>query len=219
LPADALESFVKDASHSPRGRERAFMLLQDIEDQRTAALVPGFLSDPSPIFRRSAVAKLLEEAEAKAAEGADASQLIPAYEKAYAAALDEDQVNAIAKLLVDAGETVDLPKKFGYLTHWRVIGPFDNPENGAFDKAYPPEQLTLDNYDGAEGINSDVSFEGKLGDVSWKDYATGADNGEVNLNEALAEEKASIGYGATVFTSDQEQPAQLRLRIQNAFKV
>ncbi|MDA7978585.1 MAG: hypothetical protein MPJ50_07425 [Pirellulales bacterium] len=219
LPADSLESFVLDANHSPRARQRAFTLLASVSPERSEAFVSSFLADPSPLFRRDAVEKLIGDAEAKAAGGADESQLLPLYYQAYSAALAEDQINAIAKKLVDAGESVDLPRKFGYLTHWRVIGPFDNSNNAEFDTAYPPEKLTLENFEGKGGIHSDAAHEGKLGDVNWKNFATGADNGEVNLNEALADESASIGYGAAVFTSDKSQDVELRLRIQNAFKV
>ncbi len=218
LSAEQMHAFASDPSHSPRARERAYMLLQKTDAGMAETMVAGFLYDPSPIFRRQGVANLIEEAN-ELAEGGQEDQAQELYERAYNSALDEDQVNDVAKKLVDAGKEVDLPRKFGYLTHWRLIGPFDNPENGAFDKAYPPEELTLDNYNGENGIHSDVTFEGKLGEVSWKDFATGEDNGEVNLNVALAEEPAAIGYGATIYTSDEARDAELRLRIQNAFKV
>lgn len=219
FPQDALETFIKDASHAPRARQRAFTLLQAAAPERTQKLVAGFLTDPSPLFRRDAVAELVAAAEKAEADGADTAQVLPLYQKAFAAALEEDQVTAIAKKLVDAGETVDLPRKFGYLMEWRVIGPFDNAENAAFEQAFPPESLTLENYAGAEGMNSSVTYPGKLGDVSWKDYVSSADNGEIDLNAALANEKAAIGYGATVFTSSEEREAQLRLRIQNGFMI
>jgi hypothetical protein len=105
--------------------------------------------------------------------------------------------------------------------HWQIIGPFDYGDGKGFDTAYPPEALTLENYDGDTGIFSDVRYPGKADDehVGWKAYINTARNGSVDLNKAVGELRDSVAYGATVFKSDREQEVQLRLRQQNSAKL
>ncbi|NIP97372.1 MAG: hypothetical protein GWO24_29625, partial [Akkermansiaceae bacterium] len=70
-----------------------------------------------------------------------------------------DQIQEIAKELSGKlGQEVDLPRHFGFLTHWQVIGPFDNSERKGFDTVFPPE----------EEINLKAAYPGKDGtEVKW----------------------------------------------------
>ena len=51
-----------------------------------------------------------------------------------------DQVRLLAGRLKKFGETVDLPRHFGFLLRWRLIGPFDNTAIKGFATVYPPER-------------------------------------------------------------------------------
>ena len=69
-----------------------------------------------------------------------------------------DQIKSIAKQLRGLGRKVDLPRQFGFLTHWQVIAPFDNTGRVGFDGVFPPE----------EGIDLSETYDGKSGPVTWQ---------------------------------------------------
>src|SRR5947199_81588 len=56
LPADMLETFVKDTKRDPRARDFAFDLLAHGDPNARKRLLPGLLNDPSAGLRREAVA-------------------------------------------------------------------------------------------------------------------------------------------------------------------
>ncbi|MCX7827571.1 MAG: hypothetical protein N2689_18750, partial [Verrucomicrobiae bacterium] len=88
-------------------------------------LLAGMLNDPSLELRRDAVQRVIAEA-ARALEAGKKSEALARYQQALRSARDVDQIQAVAKTLRELGETVDLPKLFGFLTVWKVIGPFHN---------------------------------------------------------------------------------------------
>ena len=51
---------------------------------------------------------------------------------------DEDQTQFLAAELKKLGVPVDLPRHFGFLMKWHVIGPFDNSERKGFETVFPP---------------------------------------------------------------------------------
>ncbi|HWB12596.1 MAG TPA: hypothetical protein VG826_25445 [Pirellulales bacterium] len=214
LPVAALKSFVLDTEHAPRARRLAFEWLRVDDDQVAAALVPGFLYDPSPELRREAVARLLDEAAAKKADGADQESLGKLYREALSGACDLDQVKVVKAELEKLGEEVDLARHFGFLTNWKVIGPFDNLGERGFDVAYPPEKE----------VNFTAVYEGKPRDgaarkVEWRDTSTQDEFGIVDLNKILDKENGVVAYAWTEFWSDSQRPAELRIGRDNAAKI
>jgi hypothetical protein len=213
LPADDLETFVLDVKHAPRGRRLAFEWLVRADDTAADRLTPGFLHDPSPELRRDAVARLLDEADAlvKAESPEEAHKI---YDKALAGACDLDQVQRLKAALEKLGEKVDLPKHFGFITRWKLIGPFDNTDEKAFDVVYPPE----------EAMDLAGEYEGKPLDdkpriVKWIDHETKDDYGIVDLNQALGKANGVVAYAWAEFDSPRDQPAELRLGRDNAAKI
>jgi hypothetical protein len=213
LPTAALKSFVLDTEHAPRARRLAFEWLRADDDEIAAALVPGFLHDPSPELRREAVARLLDEAAAKkTAKSSD--DLRKLYREALSGACDLDQVKAVKGELEKLGEQVDLARHFGFLTNWKVIGPFDNSAERGFDVAYPPEKE----------VNFTAVYEGKPSDggerrVEWRDTTTPDEFGIVDLNKVLDKENGVVAYAWTEFWSDRQRPAELRIGRDNAAKI
>ena len=120
-----LEAFLADRSHAPKARRFAFELIRGIDAAKAEALVPGMLDDPSPELRRDAVARLMGEG-ASLAEGGKKEAAVAIYRKALAAAVEPSQVTPISEALKELGVDVDLPKHFGFLMRWQVVGPFDN---------------------------------------------------------------------------------------------
>jgi hypothetical protein len=104
---------------------------------------------------------------------------------------------------------VDLQKVFGWVTRWKLIGPFDNTGGAGFAKAYAPEvQLDL----AAEA-------DGKTGKVRWVDQVTKSDYGLVDFNVPFTSLKEVAGYAYTEIWSDTARPVQVRLGCDNGWKV
>lgn len=205
LPVDLLEQYVLDAAHPPLGRRVAFQWLVRVEPDARSRLLAQMLDDPSLELRYDAVAELI--AQAKSAD--QQQRQIELYRRAFEAALDVGQIDAIAAALGDRDETVDLIEKMGLLTDWHVIGPFDNTALEGFQRAYPPE----------EKIDLSAEHPGKSGPVSWKSHATTDAKGIVNLNEVVADEKEVVAYAMADVYADDRLPVEVRFATKNAAKL
>jgi hypothetical protein len=166
------------------------------------------LNDPSVELRRDAVARLIGDA-AQVADLGEPAKAVPLYREALTAARDVDQIRLLAARLKDAGEEVDLPRHFGFVIRWKLIGPFDNTDKKGYDVAYPPER----------SIDVEAACPGKHGDVKWIDHRTDHEYGRVDLNKALGEEKNVVGYAVTEFVAEREQEVDLRVASDNAVKL
>ena len=210
LPGEAIKSFVLDRRHEPNARRLAFELYAKLAPDDSAALIPGFADDPSPALRREAVAKLLAEGKARL-EAGEQEKSLATLNAALDAAREVDQIDAITKLLREKlTQKVDLPKHFGFLSHWHLIGPFDNTGREGFARVYPPE----------EKIELDAEYPGKEDKpVKWQAYATPDDYGKVDFNQPYGPLKQVVGYAYTEFHAAEARDAQIRLGCKNAWKV
>lgn len=209
LPAKELEAFVLDTSHAPRARRLAFEWLTRVDPSTPDRLIPDMLDDPGVEFRRDAVARLLAEA-AVQEEAKKSTEATATYRRALDAARDVDQIKVIEAKLVALGETVDLPKHFGFLMEWKLIGPFEHAGSVNFDKAFPPETE----------IDFAASYEGKDGaKLTWIDHVTEDQYGTVDLNKAISKYNGAIAYAVADFESSEDQPVELRLGCINANKI
>jgi hypothetical protein len=208
LPRVALANLLLDAQAGEPARWAAFDLLQRQAPEAASRLVPGFLHDPSPRLRRLAVARLLEEARSLDQEK-DSDGATVLYRQALGAARDVDQIRELAATLEKRGQTVDLPRQFGFLMHWEVIAPFDNTGRAGFDAVFPPESE----------YRADAVYPGKGGDVRWQPLVTADPYGKVDFNGPYTMLKEVTGYARTVFQADRDQTVQLRLGCKNAWKI
>lgn len=204
LPKDQLLAFIKDTGNSPAARRLAYEWLLIRRPELKEQLIPGMLLDPSPEFRRDAVAALIRQA---SDAGEDSAK--PLYRKALQGAVHEDQVKTISKALRDAGEDVDLQRHFGFLTDWKIIGPFNNKEGVGYAAVYPPEKA----------IDSDAKYEGQLGPVKWEAISTEDDFGVVNIAEDVKNYKGSVMYVTATYRSASALPVEFRLGTPNAWKL
>lgn len=207
LPEAELEQFILDRRHAPRGRRLAYELLCRTAPDAQERLLAGMLDDPSLELRRDAVARLIAQAEALA-EG-QPETAVALYQRALQGARDLDQIKLLAARLRKLGAAVDLPRHFGFIVRWKVIGPFDNSGGQGFARAYPPEQE----------VDFAAEYQGKHGTVRWIDYHSPGDYGKVDFNQALAEEKAVVAYAAAEFFAAGQQEVELRLCSENAVKL
>jgi hypothetical protein len=204
LPTAEIEAFLKDTKHAPTARRLAFDLLQQADSARAEAIVPSLAHDPVQELRRGAVQRLIDEAQGKPAESAKATYL-----EALDAVRDEDQTRVIAGALRALGEQVDLPKHFGFLRNWQIIGPFDNTKREGFATVFPPEKE----------IRFDATYPGKVGPVKWQPVDSQDEYGKFDFNKPLGMLKEVTGYAVTTFDSPEERDAELRLGCKDAWKI
>jgi hypothetical protein len=204
VPAGEIEAFLKDTAYAASARQLAFDLLKQAEPARANVLEPSLINDPVQDLRRGAVQRLIDSA--KAASG-DAAKAI--YLRALDAVRDEDQTRFIAAELKKLGIPVDLPRHFGFVTKWQVIGPFDNNERKGFNTAFPVESdLRLG------GVH-----QGKEKEIKWVPFESADEYGKIDLNKPLGMLKESTAYAVTNFESASERDVELRLGCKNAWKV
>lgn len=208
LPAAELEAFVIETKNHPAARRIAYEWLLKVDEAVADRLIPGMLLDPSAEFRRDAVSRKIAEAQQLEAAG-QKEQATAAYQAAFQGAVDDDQVKQIVKPLRELGTQVDLQQHFGFLTQWKLIGPFDNTEFVGFNTTYPPENE----------LKYDATYPGKMGDVLWTEFATTDEYGTVDLTKALAPHKGAVTYAATTFDSAGPQQVEIRLGTPNAWKL
>ncbi len=207
VPPDTFSAFLKNPTHGPAGRLLAADLLQHTAPNEWEALVPSFLTDPVSALRRQPVARLT----ATATAAKDPEKLRQALE----AARDEDQVRAAATALRDLGKTVDLPRHFGFLMDWKIIGPFTNKDRTGYETAFPPE----DSIDLSAAYPGKETEPGKDPTVRWQPYTSPDEFGIVDLNQPLGMLKEVTGYATTSYQSPTAQPAEIRLGCKNAWKL
>ena len=207
LPTDALLRFARDTRHHPRARHLAFELVGRQDPALHDRLLPEFLNDPAPDLRRDSVQALLNEGVALA--GKDKPAAIAVLQKAVTSVRDADQVDAVAARLKELGQPVDLRRVFGWVTRWRLIGPFDNTGGAGFEKAYPPES----------SIDPAGEYDGKAGRVKWRDQVTTSDYGIVDFNQPFGALKSVTGYAVAEFWSDTARRAEIRLGCKDGWKV
>ncbi len=208
LPLTDLGEFLMEVQHRPDARALAYEIIARVDLPTAEALLPGLLHDPSVDLRRGAVQRLIDEAAKTREEGnQDGAALL--FRQALGAARDLDQIQEAAKQIRELGRPVDLPRHFGFLMHWNVIGSFDNTGREGFDAVYPPEKE----------IDFEATYPGKEKEAGWSEYVTSDEYGMVDINEPYGMLKEVVAYAYTEFNSETSRPAELRLGCKNAWKV
>ncbi|MBC8001279.1 MAG: hypothetical protein H7X97_01710 [Opitutaceae bacterium] len=208
LPQADLQKFIGDTRHDPRARRLAFELVARVDASLADRLLTELTNDPSAELRRDAVGKLMKQA-AQALAASDKPAATRLFQQSLSAARDVDQINDITKQLRALGQVVDLPKVFGFITQWNVIGPFDSIGGKGFAAVYPPE----------EKIDLSGEYDGKTGRVRWRDFVTTNEYGLVSMNLPYTPLKGAAAYAFTEFHADKPQAVEIRLGSQNAWKV
>jgi hypothetical protein len=211
VPLDGLRAFLADVRHDPHARRLAYEMIRDRDRTAADGLIAAMLDDPSGELRRDAVQRAIDAAAGLKKDGRK-DEAIAGYRTALAAARDVDQIKAVDSALKGFGESVDLPRQFGFLMHWQVIGPFDNKEGRGFATVYPPE----------ERVDLAAPVAGRDGPVSWKPLVTADAYGMVDLNPTYPAEgglKEVLAYAFTEYDAAEARDAELRLGCKNAWKI
>src|SRR5260221_1137389 len=200
LPAPELGKFLLETHHHPRARRLAFELLARIDPTTAAKLLAGMLNDPSLEIRHDAVQRVIDQA-GQSAVVSNRTGATLLFQQALSCARDVTQIDAVAKKLEELGQPVDLQKHFGFMTDWKVIGPFDNTGGKGFERVYAPEQ----------NIDFTAEYDGKTGKVRWQHYTTKHKYGMVDMNQPYGKLKEVMAYATADFMSDRAQSVELRL--------
>jgi hypothetical protein len=209
LPAARLELFIRDTRHAGPGRRLAYEWLNRVDPSAALRLLPQMLDDPGAELRRDAVALALTKAQTFLKKG-DKVSAKTAFREAFRAARDLDQVEEAAKVLKDLGAPVDITAHLGCLTHWLLIGPFDNTGGAGFARMYPPEQH----------VDLAARLDGKKGlPLAWKDHACADVYGKVDLNQAVGKHMGAVAYAFAAVQAPAELPVEIRAMSNNAVKI
>ncbi|HPA17622.1 MAG TPA: hypothetical protein PLU30_07725 [Verrucomicrobiae bacterium] len=208
LPLDALHDILRDTGRNPRARRFAYELIARVQPGIANGIIPRMTDDPSLELRYDAVQRLIEEGGRLAAE-AKADEATRVYRRALDSAREIKQIQQIKGAMDKLGVTVDLPRHFGFLMQWRLIGPFDNTGRKGFDMVLPPEQA----------IDLAAEYPGKTGPVRWAPFTSEHEYGLINFNLPYGPLKEVTGYAYAEFQSDAARPAELRLGCKNAWKL
>jgi len=209
LPAKLFEDFTLDTNQAPRARRIAYEWLVKVDTTAPKRLLPKMLDDSSLELRYDAIKRLLGEAN----QSDDEQVKLKKYQRALRSARDITQLKTCAEALKELGQTPNMAQEMGFLTRWKVIGPFDNTERNGFDTVYPPEQA----------IDLDAEYDGKSGPVKWTDAEAEQEDlkqlGHVDFNAAIAEEKNVLAYAYTTFTVAEDMQVEIRYETIEATKL
>ena len=208
LAGKDLESFVNDHKHGDQSRRLAYEWLVRVDRAAPQRLLPTMLDDPSLELRHDAIARKLTEIEAQSG-GPPQTTLAARYRALLTHARDLEQIKSITEKLKKAGEDVDLIRHFGFVTRWKLIGPFDNREGKGFGAAYPPEKK----------VDFAATHQGQSALLRWQEFTTDDPHGLVDLNRAIGKHMGAVAYAAAEFTSERERPIELRMGCINACKM
>jgi len=208
IPADKIEAFLKDTRHAGHSRRLAYECLVRLDPTTPARLLPKMLDDPSSELRRDAVAVKMKYGLRASFESVDACT--DYFRDLLKYARDRDQVNAICAELKKNGIDVDQTKHYGFVTHWLLVGPFDNVDGVGFNNVYPPER----------GIDVKAVYPGKDDEqLRWREHAAAKPLGLVDLNVAVGKLKGAVAYAYAAVSSETERPVELRAASNNAVRL
>ena len=96
-------------------------------------------------------------------------------------------------------------QELGYISQWRVVGPFDNEGKTGFAREYEPERLRMAPFD------LSARFEGREREVGWRDYPQVGHYGYVSFDAVHRPDTNVCSYAETFVVSDNAQALSLWL--------
>ncbi|MDR1962905.1 MAG: PQQ-binding-like beta-propeller repeat protein [Planctomycetaceae bacterium] len=210
FPADELVGFILDTAQNPDGRVLALDILEEHDPQRAASLDRQLIDDPVGGLRYNVVARIIKRAD-QLLENEQFSEAATIYHALLVRAAALDQTAAIVRALLKINNKKPLSelgieyggaKDAGYLVHWEVSEPYENPDNKGLDTVYPPEQTNI-------VTNS----------LTWKPMETDNIDGKLNLFP-FTDKKTNVSlYARTILESPVAQTVSIRYSTQKTGKV
>lgn len=201
-----LNSFLMDPSQDGEARYAVFQWLTVNDANLRSKLLSEMREDTSPELRYLAISEAIESEPA-----------ITELQSLLEAARHPQQVITIIGKLKEQGATIDQSKQFGFITEWRLIGPFDNVGTVNFEKSFAVESDWV-NGSVKEEYEGKKEVDGKKINVKWIAETTKNEEGIVELATIFANEKGCVVYAEAEFNSEKDQDADLRLGCINGNK-
>jgi tetratricopeptide (TPR) repeat protein len=95
--------------------------------------------------------------------------------------------------------------ELGYISQWRIVGPFDNEGKAGFAREYEPERLRMAPFD------LTARFEGREREVGWREYPQVGHYGYISFDAVHRPDTNVCSYAETFVVSDNAQPLSLWL--------
>ncbi len=105
------------------------------------------------------------------------------------------------RLLGQAGEAAVETARLQFISHWKLIGAFDNQEGRGFSSVLPPEQ----------GIELAAMIPGAVVPVGWRSVEETDRDGAVPLGSLVSPSQEAVAYLLTYINVAQDTAAQLRV--------
>lgn len=187
-----LEGFLRDTKQDPEARYTVFRWLTDGDDSSRNQWLETMLDDPSPELRYEAIAKALEPKELT----------VEQLKTLLDVARQPEQIVDLISRLDKQGIKVNQSQHFGFLSNWKLIGPFDNTGSKSFDKIYPIE---------SDWVNGKLAetYQGRSEDAKWISESSEDPDGLIDLAKIYNNEKGCVVYGVT----EVEVPSNIRCEI------
>lgn len=208
LPAAALEAFAVDRSQDVHARRLAYDWVLRVDPTAADRVLLRALDDPAVSIRRDAVERDLRIAE-ELLKQEKRDEAKAAFAKLFPQARDRDQVERIAKQLESLGEKPNLTRHFGFVRHWRLLGPFDNSSKQGYGRVHAPE----------EKLDLAAELDGKSGKIRWFEYETTDSHGKVDLNKAIGKHMGVVAYAVAELEIPEARGGEIRAGSANAVKI
>jgi len=197
-----LEGFLKDTKQDAEARYTVFRWLTEGDDQSRNQWLETMLDDPSPELRYEAIAKALEPKELS----------VERLKTLLDVARQPEQIVDLIARLDKQGVKVNQSQHFGFLSTWKLIGPFDNTGSKSFDTVYPIES------DWVNGKIADT-YQGRSSDVKWIAETSEDPDGLIDLAKLYNNEKGCVIYGVTEIEVPNATRCEIRIGCINAQKL
>lgn len=210
---EQLQQFYPRLSEDSTARYWAFEYVTRGDRALREQLLESMLADPCLELRYEAVELGLSRL--KAAELDDQATLAR-YRELLAAARLPSQIQDIAtRMKEECHQEVDLLEHMGFLTDWRVVGPFDNVGQAGFNVVYGPESEYAE-----RKLTDGSKYQGKSDvEIAWRETSTEAVDGAVDLNELFENAKGAIVYALANFACAEDVECEVRIGSPNACQV
>lgn len=195
LPVVDLLRFAIDVKNPGKARRLAFSAVDLAAPGTLATRLSTMLNDPE--FGPDAVADRIAAAE-NATDPAEAKRILSA---AFNAAIEVEQVRAIAKKLTGHGEKVDPISKLGIVASWRVIGPFPVSTAEGLKQSFPPEIK----------IDFQAEYSGKVEPLRWKPVVGNLEGVVELVRSGISPENGAVAYAFARIDVPKGMSAELRI--------
>ncbi|MDR2116721.1 MAG: PQQ-binding-like beta-propeller repeat protein [Planctomycetaceae bacterium] len=210
FPGEKLVAFILDTGQNPEGRTFALELLEEYDPKQAISLDQKLIDDPVGNLRYFAVSRIIEKANLLL-EKEQFEEAARIYHALLTRTVALDQTSGIVRSLLKINNKKPLSElgieyggaeDAGYLIHWEVSEPYDNPDNKGLDTIYPPEQTDL-----------------KTDLLTWNPIETDSIDGKLNLFPFTDKKTNLTLYTRTILESPVEQTVSIRYSTQKTGKV